>query len=182
MRIEVRVGLWHDGMGVSVTPQVANTLAELWGHLEADAGFVDGRTIFVEGKLGSKTRFSLCTPGRNGDDTHRMRVGGTFSLDAIARCMLVPVFLENSERVPALFLGEMPPCHELPWPKLTAECKSYYGPDEVLRQILLRRRSALRAGERRMPSIPDRFLALLDEDRRRRLLHETQQMQKDMAA
>lgn len=165
MRIEVRVGLWHDKMAIQLNPETAETLQNYWGHLGAEAGFVTvtERLVYLECSDDGGNRFAgSLDPDRCGGDTHRLSMLGAYNLDLVARCELHTVTMTDDVKA-GHFYGDIGPDHLLPWPKLTEKCKAYMCADEVIRQIMLRRKSAIAAGIGwpKMPRIPAHFLHLI---------------------
>jgi hypothetical protein len=88
-------------------------------------------------------------------------VAGKFAADQIARFELHEIDLDADpyqKRMGAF----IPANHLLPWPKLR-RCDAYYTPEEIVRQVLMRRRSAIAAGLTKMPQIPDCLYSKLQQ-------------------
>lgn len=179
MKFYARVGLWHDKAQIQFAPAIAANLFELWGTRQADLVLIE-RTLLLAGCPEKGRKCFRIVPDKCGGDAFGIALSGSLARDTIARFELHEMEFAPEPTMPGTFRTTIPADHELPWPRLHASCKAYYGPDEILRQVMMRRRSALSAGLRRMPHIPDQFVALLDDDYRRKINEDTRQMARDM--
>lgn len=157
--IAIRIALWHEGIGVQfASDDVRDEFVDVIGG-DRVMGQIEGRTLRLLAGGTKHQRIRTCDPDQHGGDRHKVVVAGNFAVDQIARFELHEVEMEASW---PQVLVEIPPDHLLPWPKLR-RCDLYYTPAEIVRQVLMRRRSAIDAGLDKMPQIPDSLYSKLQQ-------------------
>ncbi len=167
MKFTLLVSLWHDRLHLQATQEDQDAIERLFGgaHFEAQAG-PDGRSILIRlARSWDGQRFHKASPPHRGDFARAMDFRGTFAVDSIARFRAHEVqFSFGKDPDGYVLAASLEADYKTPWPLLKQEdCQAYYTPDEMVRQIMLRRRHALEAGETRMDGIPDTWLAYLDQ-------------------
>jgi hypothetical protein len=176
MSIDCRVGLWHDGLGIQFTASNHVSVVRYIGSVTLSAGITPGRRLIVGPGL---HRLQRLDPTRRGGDEYGTQFRGSMVPTDLPRFELCEVRLTGKCDPDVLgptayyLEGVLPPDHLLPWPKLKRrDCKAYYTPETALEQVMIRRRSAMKAGLKRMPPIPDHFIDMLESGGLLRLVHE----------
>lgn len=142
MSIDVCLGIWHDHVAVGMS---VDTLAEAETYLRSSTfklSLRSDRTLVLERGDGIAHR-----AGENQQLGYEFAVRGIREVET-ARCQNHWIrMLEDEALVHPFYSFRLDPDHRMPWPRVR-KCDSYWVPDEIFKEIVVRRRSCLAAKER----------------------------------
>lgn len=183
MKINLLVGLWHDHLAIQCSREEQ---AEIEATLETTRFEVlldeKNHTVSIwpsTSDADGKCFHLLSTTQEEAGHGQALLFSKDLALESIARFALTPVDFELTDL--GVLHARIDADYKLPWPKLR-DCQSYYTPDEMFRQVMLRRRHALEAGEKRMPSIPDKWLEQIGAENRIRIFSQSKEIKEGMTA
>lgn len=174
--VDCRIGMWDKGLSIQMPHGEKEALVALLGErLDVHYDVATRRLTVSSGSHG----LWRTSPNRDADDEHRV-IFRDFWPDGLPRFGLMPIRLE--EDGPLTTSVRLPPIHELPYPRLY-QCEGYDAGQVALACALARRRSAMQAGLKRMPAIPDHILSILNRRGLTRALYDgSVALQKELAA
>lgn len=143
MPIEVCLGIWHDHVAIGMH---LDTLAEIERYLGASTfrlSLRKDRTVVLEKGDDAPSR---C--GEQQQVGYELRLRGLRDDFKVARCQNHWVrMVEDDVLVHSFYSFKLQLDHKMPWPRVR-KCDSYWVPDEIFREIIIRRQSTLQANER----------------------------------
>ncbi len=134
--MRVRLGIWHGEVAVFFARYLGEEL-----HVELDAASREFRLL----RGGSLMYHDPCDDSRMGFPW-RLH-GEDCGREGFSRCCLMEVDMTELANG---WVATLPPNHRLPWPR-ARDCPSYSRVEELMRECVVRKESADRAGERMTP-------------------------------
>lgn len=160
--IEICLGIWHDsislGIGLSALAEVETVL----GTSTFRAELTRDRTIEL---MAGDQRF--VNAGEDQRPGLELRLDCVRPKDAVvetARCQYHWIGMQD---MGGKLVHQLDHDHRLPWPRVR-KCDSYWVPDELFREVMIRRRSAV-AAKHRWETPPGSIVAKLEARHRLQL-------------
>jgi len=164
MSVTVRLGIWHGQVSIGMSLEDAAAVETFLGSSTMRLELMGDRTVRLcadpEGR-----RFT--SNGQAEVDGNEVGITGPRDPSVeTARCCNHWVDMAEHPMLPVL-QHKLMPDHMLPWPKVR-DCQSYWPPEEIFKEIVVRRKSCLSSGGR-WTTPPGAIVSHLTPDLRVRL-------------